>query len=179
MWGASRFYLLGGSHALALTKWIWGVQIPKGKWFLQNAANSEVGLLMIALCKSRGIKTINIVRRDEAAQIVRDAGWGLACISCPALSFVTMSFICKNNRLLQLAACLICKHFQIWNACREPEMHKQWYEMLVWVASCISSCLGLPRCQRWGYSSSIIQLCMPSRLGKTAFCLSAWLDKMP
>ena len=50
------------------------LQIPEGKWFLQNAANSEVGLLMIALCKSKGIKTINIVRREEAAQYVRDAG---------------------------------------------------------------------------------------------------------
>lgn len=50
------------------------VQIPKGAWFIQNAANSEVGLMMVALCKSRGIKTINIVRRQEAADLVKSSG---------------------------------------------------------------------------------------------------------
>jgi hypothetical protein len=53
------------------------MQIPEGGWFLQSAANSELGRMMISLCKHRGIKSINVVRREEAAQEVLAAGWVL------------------------------------------------------------------------------------------------------
>jgi len=41
---------------------------------IQNAANSAVGRWVIALARLRGVKTLNIVRREAAAQVVRDAG---------------------------------------------------------------------------------------------------------
>jgi NADPH2:quinone reductase len=51
------------------------LQIPEGGWFLQSAANSELGRMMISLCKHRGVKSINVVRREEAAQELLAAGW--------------------------------------------------------------------------------------------------------
>ena len=40
------------------------VSLKPGDFIIQNAANSQVGLWVIQLAKARGIKTINIVRRD-------------------------------------------------------------------------------------------------------------------
>jgi NADPH:quinone reductase-like Zn-dependent oxidoreductase len=49
-------------------------RLAAGDWVGQNAANSAVGRWVIALARLRGLKTLNIVRREAAAQIVRDAG---------------------------------------------------------------------------------------------------------
>jgi NADPH:quinone reductase-like Zn-dependent oxidoreductase len=45
-----------------------------GDWIGQTAANSAMGQYIIALAKLAGIKTLNVVRREEAAQQVRQ--WG-------------------------------------------------------------------------------------------------------
>jgi len=50
------------------------VDLEPGDWIIQNAANSQVGLWVIQLAKSRGIKTINIVRREGLDQALRDLG---------------------------------------------------------------------------------------------------------
>ncbi len=41
------------------------VNLEPGDWIIQNAANSAVGEAVIALAKSWGVKTVNIVRRNE------------------------------------------------------------------------------------------------------------------
>ena len=41
------------------------VNAPAGSYILQTAAGSTLGRLVIAVAKHRGLKTINIVRRDE------------------------------------------------------------------------------------------------------------------
>jgi hypothetical protein len=41
------------------------VDLRPGEWVVQNAANSGVGRWVIAFAKTRGLKTINIVRRPE------------------------------------------------------------------------------------------------------------------
>ncbi|MGB0774425.1 MAG: MDR family NADPH-dependent oxidoreductase, partial [Akkermansiaceae bacterium] len=41
------------------------VDLPKGSWVIQNAANSGVGVCVIQIAKLLGLKTINLVRRDE------------------------------------------------------------------------------------------------------------------
>jgi NADPH:quinone reductase-like Zn-dependent oxidoreductase len=41
------------------------VNLKPGEWVVQNAANSEVGRWVIAFAKTRGLKTVNIVRRPE------------------------------------------------------------------------------------------------------------------
>ena len=41
------------------------LELNKGDWVIQNAANSNVGRYLIALAKEEGIKTLNIVRRKS------------------------------------------------------------------------------------------------------------------
>jgi D-arabinose 1-dehydrogenase-like Zn-dependent alcohol dehydrogenase len=41
------------------------VDLQPGEWVVQNAANSGVGRWVIAFAKTRGLKTVNIVRRPE------------------------------------------------------------------------------------------------------------------
>jgi trans-2-enoyl-CoA reductase len=48
--------------------------IPAGETLLQTAAGSVLGRMMIQLCKHKGIKTINVVRRQEQAQELLDLG---------------------------------------------------------------------------------------------------------
>ena len=50
------------------------VDLKEGDWVVQNAANSAVGGYLVQLAKSRGIKTINIVRRQSAVQGLKDLG---------------------------------------------------------------------------------------------------------
>src|SRR5262245_20257496 len=41
------------------------VELGAGDWIIQNVANSAVGRLMIRLARTRGIKTVNVVRRES------------------------------------------------------------------------------------------------------------------
>jgi NADPH:quinone reductase-like Zn-dependent oxidoreductase len=50
------------------------VTLEPDEWVLQNAANSAVGLYLVQLARLRGHRTVNLVRRDEAASVVREAG---------------------------------------------------------------------------------------------------------
>ena len=49
-------------------------ELKPGDWVLQNAANSAVGGYVVQLAKARGLRTVNVVRRDAACQAVRDLG---------------------------------------------------------------------------------------------------------
>jgi NADPH:quinone reductase-like Zn-dependent oxidoreductase len=48
--------------------------VPGGSIVLQNAAASAVGKLVAALAKRRGIRVINVVRREEQVEEIRNAG---------------------------------------------------------------------------------------------------------
>jgi len=50
------------------------VNLERGDWVIQNAANSAVGGYLIQIARKRGIKTVNIVRRESAVQPLLDAG---------------------------------------------------------------------------------------------------------
>jgi NADPH2:quinone reductase len=50
------------------------LKVPPGAWLLQSAAGSAVGKMVIQLGKKLGFRTINIVRRSETAQTLRDLG---------------------------------------------------------------------------------------------------------
>src|SRR6201999_4088912 len=50
------------------------VSLMPGDWIGQTAANAAMGQYIIALAKLAGIKTLNVVRREEAAEQVRR--WG-------------------------------------------------------------------------------------------------------
>lgn len=50
------------------------LQVPKGEYIIQSAANSTLGKQVILLAKHWGIKTINIVRRSEAKAELKALG---------------------------------------------------------------------------------------------------------
>src|SRR5205809_3582554 len=50
------------------------VAMMPGDWIGQTAANSAMGQYIIRLAKLAGVKTLNVVRREDAAEKVRQ--WG-------------------------------------------------------------------------------------------------------
>ena len=50
------------------------VRLEKGDWVIQNAANSAVGRAVIVLCRELGLRTVNVVRREELIEELRTAG---------------------------------------------------------------------------------------------------------
>lgn len=50
------------------------VDLHAGDWVVQNAATSAVGRAVIEIAKARGWKTLNVVRRPEAAEELRALG---------------------------------------------------------------------------------------------------------
>jgi NADPH:quinone reductase-like Zn-dependent oxidoreductase len=50
------------------------VSLMPGDWIGQTAANAAMGQYIIALAKLAGVKTLNVVRREDAAERVRE--WG-------------------------------------------------------------------------------------------------------
>jgi len=51
--------------------------LQPGEWIIQNAANSGVGRAIIQIARWRGIKTVNVVRRQELIQRTRRLGGDL------------------------------------------------------------------------------------------------------
>src|SRR5215472_6309686 len=50
------------------------VDLKPGDWVIQDVANSAVGRHLIVLAKARGVRTINVVRRDDVTAELRDLG---------------------------------------------------------------------------------------------------------
>ena len=48
--------------------------LQPGDWVIQNAANSGVGTNVIGLAKARGLKTVNVVRRESLEAPLKEAG---------------------------------------------------------------------------------------------------------
>ncbi|MEU9471769.1 zinc-dependent alcohol dehydrogenase family protein [Streptomyces avermitilis] len=57
--------------------------LPAGSWVMQNAANSGVGRSVIAFAKERGLRTINIVRREELVTELEELGADIVLIDSP------------------------------------------------------------------------------------------------
>lgn len=56
------------------------VKLDPDEWVIQNAANSAVGLYLVQLARHRGHRTINVVRREDAVAVVREAGGDVVVI---------------------------------------------------------------------------------------------------
>jgi NADPH:quinone reductase-like Zn-dependent oxidoreductase len=56
------------------------VDLQPGDWVAQNAANSGVGRSVIAIAKSRGLRTINFVRRAELVAELKAAGGDIVLV---------------------------------------------------------------------------------------------------
>ncbi len=50
------------------------LQVPKGEYMIQSAANSTLGKQVISLANRWGIKTINVVRRARATAQLKYLG---------------------------------------------------------------------------------------------------------
>ena len=62
------------------------VELSEGQWIVQSAANSAVGGYVIQLAKQRGIKTVNVVRREGLAEQLYAKGADVVLIDGPDLA---------------------------------------------------------------------------------------------
>ena len=58
-------------------------QLKPGDWIVQNAANSGVGRWVIGLARRRGVKTVNIVRRRELVDELKEVGADAVVVDSP------------------------------------------------------------------------------------------------
>ncbi|PAU64103.1 alcohol dehydrogenase [Pseudomonas sp. PIC25] len=61
------------------------VDLQPGDWVIQNVANSGVGSYLIQLAKLRGLKTVNVVRRESAVAGVQAEGGDVVLVDGPDL----------------------------------------------------------------------------------------------
>src|SRR5258708_32806472 len=59
------------------------VSLKPGDWIVQNAANSGVGRAVIVFAKQRGLRTINIVRRPELIDELKEIGADVVVLAGP------------------------------------------------------------------------------------------------
>ncbi len=62
------------------------VELRRGDWVLQDAANSGVGTNLIRLARAEGWKTVNVVRRPELVTALRDRGADVVLVDGPDLA---------------------------------------------------------------------------------------------
>ncbi len=61
------------------------VALAPGDWVIQNAANSGVGEYVIQLAKRRGLRTVNVVRRQDAVAPLQALGGDVVLVDGPDL----------------------------------------------------------------------------------------------
>jgi NADPH:quinone reductase-like Zn-dependent oxidoreductase len=62
------------------------VNLKPGEWVMQNSANSGVGRWVIAFAKTRGLNTVNIVRRPELVAELKAIGGDIVVVDSPDVS---------------------------------------------------------------------------------------------
>jgi NADPH:quinone reductase-like Zn-dependent oxidoreductase len=62
------------------------VKLPRGSWVIQNAANSGAGRATVVIAKSLGLRTVNVVRRDEVVEEMRALGGDVVLVDGPDLA---------------------------------------------------------------------------------------------
>src|SRR3989449_6853915 len=62
------------------------VDLKPGDWIVQNVANSAVGRLLIRLAGPRGVKTMNVVRRDSLFGELKSLGADACVVDGPDLA---------------------------------------------------------------------------------------------
>ncbi|KAJ3064074.1 hypothetical protein HDU98_000179 [Podochytrium sp. JEL0797] len=55
--------------------------VPRGEFVIQDAAGSALGRMAIKVARHRGIKTINLVRREDQANEIRDLGGDVVVVT--------------------------------------------------------------------------------------------------
>jgi NADPH:quinone reductase-like Zn-dependent oxidoreductase len=62
------------------------IKLPRGSWVIQNGANSGVGRATVAIAKSLGLRTVNVVRRDEVVAEMKALGGDVVLVDGPDLA---------------------------------------------------------------------------------------------
>src|SRR5262245_25557032 len=62
------------------------VDLKPGDWVIQNVANSAVGRALIPLARARGIKTVNVVRRESLFADLKALGADVCAVDGPDLA---------------------------------------------------------------------------------------------
>jgi NADPH:quinone reductase-like Zn-dependent oxidoreductase len=62
------------------------VTLPPGAWVIHNSANSGVGRALIGIAKSLGLKTVNVVRRDDVVAEIKAIGGDVVLVDGPDLA---------------------------------------------------------------------------------------------
>jgi NADPH2:quinone reductase len=65
-------YFVNPATVLAMARHV--LAVPKGQWLLQSAAGSTLGRMLIKLGRHDGFKTLNVVRRREAMDELKELG---------------------------------------------------------------------------------------------------------
>jgi NADPH:quinone reductase-like Zn-dependent oxidoreductase len=60
--------------------------LQRGDWLIQNAANSSCGRYLIRLARLKGVRTVNVVRRAEMVDELRELGGDVVLVDGPDLA---------------------------------------------------------------------------------------------
>ncbi len=59
--------------------------LKPGDWLIQNAANSSCGRYLVRLAQIKGVRTVNVVRRPEMSDEIRELGGDVVLVDGPDL----------------------------------------------------------------------------------------------
>lgn len=82
----NQLAMLGINPATAYLLLTEYVTLPPGAWVIQNSANSGVGRALIGIAKSIGLKTVNVVRRDDVVAELKAIGGDVVLVDGPDLA---------------------------------------------------------------------------------------------
>ncbi|MFT4807114.1 MAG: trans-2-enoyl-CoA reductase [Paraglaciecola sp.] len=80
------------------------VDLKADDWVIQNAANSGVGSYLMQLAKIKGVRTINVVRRDSAVELVKSYGGNEVLVDGPDLSERVQKILGNQHLMLAIDA---------------------------------------------------------------------------
>jgi NADPH:quinone reductase len=75
-------FLINPASAILMVRHV--LRVPRGEWLLQSAAGSELGRMIIRLAQRDDIRTLNVVRRSEAAAELEALGADAVIVSTDA-----------------------------------------------------------------------------------------------
>lgn len=72
-------------------------ELEAGDWLIQNAANSAVGTCLIGLARARGVRTLNVVRRDGLVSALEQRGADAVLVDGPDLAERVKRIVGEGN----------------------------------------------------------------------------------
>jgi NADPH:quinone reductase-like Zn-dependent oxidoreductase len=82
----NQFAMLGINPPTAYLLLTEIVKLPRGSWVIQNAANSGIGRATVGIAKSLGLRTVNVVRREEVVAEIKALGGDVVLVDGPDLA---------------------------------------------------------------------------------------------